>query len=476
MDQVETKPERLCYTCSLMEAVNTSRYPMRRVVGTWWPLAASWIMMSLEGPAVSAVIARLAKPEINLAAYSIVFSLALIVESPIIMLLAASTALSKDWDSFTRLRRYMMVAGGLLTTLHIIVAFTPLFDFIVRDVIGAPGEILEPARAGFRILLPWTWSIAFRRFNQGVLIRFGRSQIVGIGTIIRLAANLVVLSTGYLLKNFDGIVVGASAISLGVMSEAVYVGLAVRPVLRGPLKQVPPVEQPITLQGFFQFYIPLLMTSLLFLLAQPIGNAAVSRMPMPLESLAVWPVLSGLVFLFRSLGMAYNEVVVALLDEPQASGPLWRFTAWLAGSTSLVLFIVTATPVARVWFERISALPPNLTELARASLWFALPQPALAALQSWYQGVILTGKRTRGISEAVVIYLVSIVGLLAGFVLWGGMIGLHAVMAVMGISMVLQTFWLWLRSRSVLKEIAARDAAREGTGVSPQIRAINMPG
>jgi hypothetical protein len=459
-----------------MGTVHPLKYPMRRVVDTWWPLAASWIMMSLEGPAVSAVVARLANPEINLAAYSIVFSLALIVESPIIMLLAASTALSKDWDSFTRLRRYMMTAGALLTTIHLLVAFTPLFDIIVRDIIGAPGEILEPARIGFRILLPWTWSIAFRRFNQGVLIRFGRSQIVGTGTIVRLAANLIVLSIGYLLQNVDGIVLGTLAVSAGVMGEAGYVGLAVRPVLRGPLKLVPPQEQPITLQGFFQFYIPLVMTSLLFLLAQPIGNAAVSRMPMALESLAVWPVISGLVFLFRSLGMAYNEVVVALLDEPLASGALWRFTAWLAGLTSLVLFIVTVTPIARFWFERLSALPPDLTALAQGGLWFAIPQPAMAFLQSWYQGAILNGKRTRGISEAVVIYLVSIVGLLAGFVLWSGMIGLHAVMAVMGISMALQTFWLWLRSRSIIQEIVSRDTAMEGSGVSPQIRATNIPG
>lgn len=53
--------------------------------------------MGLEGPAISAVIARLANPEINLAAYGgVVFPLALFIEAPIIMLLAASTALSTD--------------------------------------------------------------------------------------------------------------------------------------------------------------------------------------------------------------------------------------------------------------------------------------------------------------------------------------------------------------------------------------------
>ena len=67
---------------------------MRRVVRTWWPLAASWLLMASEQPVLSAIVARLAEPEINLAAWGgLVFPLALIIESPIIMLLSASTAL-----------------------------------------------------------------------------------------------------------------------------------------------------------------------------------------------------------------------------------------------------------------------------------------------------------------------------------------------------------------------------------------------
>ena len=60
-------------------------FPMCTVVKTWWPLAASWLLMGMEVPALSAVIARLPDPEINLAAYGgVVFPLALLVESPII--------------------------------------------------------------------------------------------------------------------------------------------------------------------------------------------------------------------------------------------------------------------------------------------------------------------------------------------------------------------------------------------------------
>ncbi|MBS3750984.1 MAG: hypothetical protein KGY39_05685, partial [Anaerolineales bacterium] len=142
------------------------------ITRTWWPLAASWLLMALELPAISAVMARLANPKINLAAYGgIVFPIALIVEAPVIMLLAASTALSKDWSSYRKIRKFMMISGASLTAIHALIAFTPLYDLISSQIIGAPQEIISPARTGLMIMLPWTWAIAYRRFNQGVLIR-----------------------------------------------------------------------------------------------------------------------------------------------------------------------------------------------------------------------------------------------------------------------------------------------------------------
>ena len=39
------------------------------VCKTWFPLALSWLMMGIELPLLSAVVARLANPEVNLGAY-----------------------------------------------------------------------------------------------------------------------------------------------------------------------------------------------------------------------------------------------------------------------------------------------------------------------------------------------------------------------------------------------------------------------
>jgi len=427
----------------------------------WLPLAASWLLMGMELPILSAIVARLAQPEINLAAYGgIVFPLALIIEAPVIMLLAASTALSKDWASYRKLYNYMVLAGGLLTTLHLLVALTPVYYFVAEGLLDAPPEIIEPARLGLVIMTPWTWTIAYRRLHQGIMIRFGHTNIIGVGTGVRLGMDVLVAGIGYFL-GLPGIVVATCAVASGVTAEAVYIGFRVRPVLRLDLKPAPALQPALTYRAFFAFYAPLVMTSLLTLLIQPLGSAALSRMPRALESLAVWPVLSGLIFMLRSMGVAFNEVVVALLDKPLSTKPLRRFTTLLSIGTTGTLLIIAATPLSHLWLENFSGLSPELADLARNGLWFGLLLPGLNSLQSWYQGALLNSGKTRGISEAVAVFLFSTGMVLLGGVTWGRTTGLYVGLGAFSFGMLAQTIWLWVRGRPVLRALSERDHSLE---------------
>jgi hypothetical protein len=414
--------------------------------------------MALEGPAISLVVARLAFPEIHLAAYGgLVFPLALLVEAPIIMLLAASTALSKDWIAYRKIRRFMHLTSGILTALHLLIVLTPLYSFFSRTLIGAPEEIVEPARIGLLIMLPWAWVIAYRRFNQGVLIRFGHSLAIGVGTVIRLLANGSILLAGYLLKSFDGIVVATAATSAGVMAEALYVAWRVRPVLRTQLPKTSKSGEELTYGAFFRFYIPLSLTSIILLGARPILSAGISRMPNALDSLAVLPVITGLTFLLRSAGVAYSEVVIAYLDRPGATQPLRRFATVMMLATSGGLLLIAATPLAEFWFGTVTGLTPRLVELASNALFFSLLLPVLSVAQSWNQGVILQSKKTRSITEAVLIYLVVSVAILWTGVGMGRFSGIYVGLISTVVAEGLRALWLWLRSRNARNVLCERD-------------------
>ena len=415
--------------------------------------------MGVELPVVSAFVARMPNPAINLAAYGgIVFPLALIIESPVIMLLAASTALSKDEPSYQLIRRFMLVTAAALTGLHILIAFTPLYYFVAESLLGAPEVIVEPGRIGLMIMTPWTFSIAYRRFNQGVLIRYNHSKKVGVGTIVRLSVDLIVLVIGYSIGSIQGIIVATAAVAAGVISEAVYSGIVVRPVVRNQLIPRPHVKPPLTLSNFLRFYIPLVLTSLLNLMVLPLGSAALSRMPSALPSLAVWPVLSGLTFMFRSVGVAYNEVVVALLEEPRSTQSLRIFSIILTTITTALILIMALTPLSSLWFNIISGLESQLADMATIGLMLAIPTAGFAVLQSWFQGLILHGGRTRGITEAVILFLGSSIIMLWIGVSSGEVPGLYWGLASFTIAMFLQTLWLWFRSRPDERVVRERDA------------------
>ncbi len=435
----------------------------RTVLATWWPLAASWLLMGAELPLVSAVVARLPEATVHLAAFGgIVFPLSMLFEAPIIMLLSASTALSRDRDAYRLLFRCTAWMGGTLTAVHALVAFTPLYDVVAGRVLHVPAPILEPGRIGLRLMTPWTVSIAYRRFQQGVLIRSGRAWAVGVGTAVRLGTEALLLGIGLATRWGEGVRIGASAVAAGVVAEAAFSGIAVRPALRRVPATRAAGEPPLTLARFVDFYAPLALTSVLSFLAIPVASAAMSRMPAAIASLAAWPVVNGLVFALRSTGYALNEVVVALLERPDPVPALRRFSRGLALALSALLLAIAATPLGHLWLVDVSALPPALAGLASVAVWLAVALPAGSALQSWYQGALLHGHRTRAVTESVGVYAVVVAGLLGAGIALGRWPGLPVNMVALTAGTLAQVLWMRRRARAVIEGIEARAPAPAG--------------
>jgi Na+-driven multidrug efflux pump len=237
--------------------------------------------------------------------------------------------------------------------------------------------------------------------------------------------------------------------------EAIYAGLRVRPIARAQIRSAPRTPETVTPRSFLRFYVPLALTSLISFFVSPLNSAAMSRMPEDLSSLAAWPVIFGLIFMLRSPGLAYNEVVVALLDRPGAFRILRRYAVLLAVGSSLLIVLITATPLATLWLGEVMALPPRLLTMGRNALWLALLLPLLALFQSWYQGIIVNSQRTRGITESVALYFV-VVGLVLGIgVALQRFTGLYVAVVAMVVAGVAQVAWLWRRSRPAVAALAA---------------------
>lgn len=387
----------------------------RKILRFWLPLAAMWILMALEQPMLSAVIARLPEATLNLAAYGLTFALALIIESPVIMFLTLGTALAKDRQSYQLLLRFTHIMAWGLTGLHLLLGLTPLYAWIVGGLVGAPAEVVEPSRTAFLLMTPWAGAIAYRRMWQGVLIRYERPGTVTWTTAIRLAATGLTALAGLESGAISGANVAAIAVSVGVLAGAAAAWLFARSTVRLHLVADDPALEPLTWRRLLNFYVPLAMTSFIVLAGQPVISLGLSRAPLALESLAVWPVINGLLFLLRSTGVALQEVVVALLKDSATYRALRRFSHALAAGLTLLTAAVTLTPLSQLWFTGVAGLSPELAILARTPAALLVLIPGLTTMTSWQRGVLIHFARTADITVSTVIH----VGVLCATVLAG---------------------------------------------------------
>ena len=364
--------------------------------------------MSMEGPFIAAIIARLPEPKFNLAAFGVAFSFALVIEAPVIMIMSASTALVKDNFSFKKLRNFTYLINGVITGLMLIFLIPSIFNYVTIDLISLPKEVADLTYVACIILLPWPGTIGYRRFYQGILIRYNQTRKVAYGTIVRLTMMAGTAIFLYLYFEFDGVIVGAAALSAGVTFEAIASRLMSLKILR-EMKGKDITNSKISYRDIFTFYYPLALTSMLGLGVHPFVTFFIGQSRMAIESLAVLPVINSLVFIFRSTGLSFQEVGIALVGEKgEGFIPLRNFALKLSIISTGLLLIISLSPLAKLWFHDVSGLSPELTEFALLPLLIISIMPGLSVLVSFQRSILVAFKNTSPITPATAIEVIGI--------------------------------------------------------------------
>ncbi len=379
----------------------------RRVFVFWVPLAATWLMMASEGPFLAAVIARLVDPKYNLAAYGVAFSFALLVEAPVIMMMSASTALVRDKASYIKLRNFTYALNALITGVMLIGLTPQVFNWLVMGVIGLPENVARLTHLALIVLIPWPGAIGYRRFLHGVLIRSNLTRRVAYTTMIRLSTMASTALVLFWFTNLQGAVVGAAALSAGVSLEAI----AARFLAHGVIKRLLSGEDSDTSRqttmsyaSIAKFYYPLALTSLIALGAHPIIAFFMGKSRFAVDSLAVLPVTISLAFIFISLALSYQEVVITFMGERGENyATLKKFAGILAIGVFAAMSIIAYTPASRLWLEQVAGLSPELAAFATKPLKILVFVPVFSVWLCFQRSFLVSVHRTGHITIATVV-------------------------------------------------------------------------
>ena len=423
----------------------------RRIFLFWGPLALTWLMMALEQPILIAFIARLSEAKLNLAAFGIAGSFAMIIEAPVIMLMSASTALVTGRHSYRKLRRFTDILNLGVTGIQLLVLIPPVFRFIVINLMGVPEEVARLAHIALLIFLPWAASIGYRRFYQGILIRNNLTRRVTYGTLVRLT---VIVTVGVILYSagVKGAYVGAGAMSLAVFAEAIATRIMASGTLKTILEREDTENGSLGLRKISKFYYPLAITSLLSLGVHPFVTFFLGRSYMAVESLAVLPVVSSLVFIFRSLGLSYQEVNIALIgNQRQNYRPLRNYAVYMGAAVTVLITILAFTPLADLWFVNVSGLSQELADMSYLPLKIMILLPALTVLLNYQRSLLLINRTTGPISAATAIELISIIAILLVCTVFLNMTGVVAASIAFTVGKGISTLYLLPRQNATVR-------------------------
>lgn len=424
---------------------------MRSLLRQFLPLSLSDTIMILTIPIIVAGVSRLPDQEIHLAAFGVAQSMAILIESPIIMLLHASTALSRDPVAFKVLRRFMIGISLLLTIIYALLAFTPLYDLIFRGWLGQPDAVADSGRLAFQVMLLWPAAIGWRRFYQGFLIMRKRSGAIAMAALYRLGSLtvMVIILVGLRLP---GALVGGIGLAVSVLVEAVAVTYYAHRELRAHVWEEAVPTNPHRMAPMIIWYAPLALTAFLIWVSKPAISGGIARAAEANLSLAAWPAAWMLVALIGNTIRMVQQLVITQATSPENYRVLSRFT-WMAGLfSSSILALVGFTPVGSTLLINVTGLAPRLAAVAIPAIQVAALYPLGIALQNHMQGLLIRGGRTGAVNLSAllgsgILFLAMLAGVAMGWV--GTVVGGVATMVGLCVEIIV-LYWLTITERAVL--------------------------
>jgi len=419
------------------------------------PLALSWVLMLMEVPLINAFLARGAEAELSLAAFGVAFSIMLVVEAPILMMLELSIALSRNLSAFKTIRRFYVVTGLAITALGIGLFYTPFCEVLLCRLMNIPATIATATVPTLRILAWWAFPIGWRRIYQGLLIRDGRTRVISVATGVRLLIVSVTMLVGQSLNVLPGASLGALAMVGAVVVEALLIHWAAQSSIHQDLAAEPANLEALTLRYLWFFYFPLAVTTVLRQGIRPVISAGIAAAPMAELSLAAWPVAFSLTSMFWGPTMGLQQVTVALAEDKASWQKLSRFVLTAGLILSGALAVISFTPLLGVVLRQLFGLSELVAQFAAPATRIMVLLPLGYTFHALFTGLLVKQARTSTVRTAKAVNLVVVGLTLFAGLRYGGLWGSVLAAIAMAAGTMVEAAWLYWRSRPAARMLVS---------------------
>lgn len=190
-----------------------------------WPLLSSQIAESSMALVTNIFIGRLARADLALAAYGVVRGLAMLLLTPLRTMAQTAQTLvrSRGVEEFV-LIRFTLIAVTVASGIILVLFWSPIRPWILGGVMGLPDNVSAYCSNGVRtmLLVPMFWGYA--ALFRGLLSGLRRTKVIGLSSIVKLAAVVSVGAWALYDIEANGTVIGMAALAAAAGGESLLLG------------------------------------------------------------------------------------------------------------------------------------------------------------------------------------------------------------------------------------------------------------
>ena len=416
------------------------------------PLAATSLLLTATNPILAAALGRSVDPVIALAGYQVAFAVCGVLYAPLLVVQQVAAARLLAQGSFSPVRRFASLVGGILSLLGGLIAYTALGDLVLAGLVGVGPAVLDEAVRAMQFLWPVPFLTAVRASHQGRLVAGHRTLPIAAATGGRTGI-LAVVAFGFLATG-GGAWLGAAAFTAGLALETLIVVAARTPGLKLEQEQCE-----FDTENVARFSAPLMLNVLLWWSTPLIINAVLARTASPDTALAAFAVVEAVAWFIAAPVGQLQHASIALVSCSETHRRVQRWGGGVAFAMMGLLLVASIPAVREPTLAVLFALESELVAAAGAALPIAAAYPLLYGLRQYYQGLFVRSGRPVVVGWGAALRVASIVvaALFVRDAEFGGAV-LGVGRAVFGL--LIEGVFLWrLSQREVMAELRACRAA-----------------
>lgn len=404
---------------------------LRQLLGFYLPLVLTSQMMTLSVPLINLALTRSTQTQLHLAAYGVCFGIAVFLNAPMLVTRDVGAAMALDRVRWRRLTRLTLVSGVLVSGVDLLLAWTPLGDWVFGTVLGATPRVVAEARVAAIALSPIPLLVGLRGLYSALALRAQKTRLLTQATFGRLLVMAAVL--WWMVQNSDPTAAKIGwSLSLGIGVETWWIAWVTRP-MRRELPESTDEGRGFDLRRMVRFSSPLIVSAYAWTALRPLINGILGRTADSEAAQASFSVLHPLILLTASALWALQATHQILATTDERARKTFEFGLTMTVVFTALVAVLGWVPALRdALLTRVFTLPAELLFFVEPAMRGLFVAPFMLGLRACFKGLILASGRTGVISASAVadLAIVAVCGVLALW-LWPGLNG-----AVLGVALV----------------------------------------